>query len=322
VDTTYVDRLAPINAPEAWLAVMSPGREDSVVAVAASEDDLDLWGLKKQCINWIRLGHEIVAMKDSPSLQVHYPYGLYSGGANPAHLKARKNWFLRYRSILESHLSAPRAALVYFYERKPLPDLLCTMRSTKDGPFPFLKDADWPRCEDCHERMAFIGTLDFRGYHRVGKTQVPKGCLVLHGCDQCTIPCTDDGSGSVTWLLEQQQVEMWGSENGDQDAIEIGVPWETIEFPSPAFEARDLSDDPAFSKERGIDQFFTSPLDKVGGHLQWIQGDYTPTNARGAPMRYIGQLTGSRDIELGDGGIVYLFYSEETDETRFVLQYY
>src|SRR5262245_7507095 len=101
--SAYLRNLAPTNTPEPWLAVMSPGREDFVVHVAASEEELDLWALRKQWINWIKLGHDIVPMADSPSLAVQYSSGLFSCGylnATPVHLAARKNWFLRYEQIL------------------------------------------------------------------------------------------------------------------------------------------------------------------------------------------------------------------------------
>jgi hypothetical protein len=33
-------------------------------------------------------------------------------------------------------------------------------------------------------------------------------------------------------------------------------------------------------------------------------------------MEYFGQFTGTHDVELGDAGIVYLFYSNETRERK------
>ena len=325
MNSDVFDRLAPNNAPESWLAVIDPGRKDYVVHVARSQEELDIWKLKKEWINWIRLGHDIVALKDSPSLLVHYDHGLYGGGyqhSTPAHLTARKNWFLRYRDILSNHLSNPLPAFVHFFERRSADDLFCTMRSTKSGPFPFPKDAEWPSCGHCRQKMAFIGTLDFRNYHSLGKARLPKGSLVLHGCDQCTIPCSDDESTSLIWITPEQQIQMRSAEDANQESIEVGVAWETIEFPTPAFVARSISDDPGFLNEGNIYQNFACPLTKVGGHVRWIQNDDTPVDQNGNPMHYIGQFIEPRDVELGDSGIVYLFYDSETRKTSSVLQYY
>lgn len=323
MDPCYFEKLAPPHAPASWLAVMSPGKEDRVVAVAANQWELRLADLKKRCMAWIQLGHRIVPMPDAPSLKVVFSSGLFSCGyieVSPAHLSARKNWFLRYRHILEPHLRDPLPALVFCYEPRPLEDFLCTMRSTRDGPFPFPKNADWPRCGYCNEPMAFIGVLDFREYHRVGRGQVPVGSLVLHGCDQCTIPCSDPESTALTWITTSDDLQIWETEKSG--SIEVGVPWETIEFPCPAYYGEELSDDPDFKKEHDIYSNFACPLNKIGGHLLWVQSDNTPTDRDGKPMQYIGQFTATRDEDLGDGGIVYIFYSAETRETKAVLQYY
>ena len=117
-------------------------------------------------------------------------------------------------------------------------------------------------------------------------------------------------------------LELKGGTNDHEDSIEVGIPYETIEFPTPAFYAKDLSDNPDFLKEWGIYQNFACPLNKVGGQIFWIQEDDTPRDSNNEPMRFIGQFIGSRDIELGDSGMVYIFFSDETRETKAVLQYY
>jgi hypothetical protein len=71
-----------------------------------------------------------------------------------------------------------------------------------------------------------------------------------------------------------------------------------------------------------IYQNFACPLNKVGGHVRWIQSDGTPCDGNGNPMQFVGQFLGSRDVELGDGGAAYVFFSDETRETKAVLQYY
>ena len=82
----------------------------------------------------------------------------------------------------------------------------------------------------------------------------------------------------------------------------------TVEFPCPALCSTDLSADARFARECGIHMNFTCPLTKIGGHLQWIQsGTSVPQDRLGVPMHYVGQFTSTDDLDLGDGGIVYIF---------------
>jgi hypothetical protein len=323
VDQKYYERLAPPGVPEAWLGVLAlaPGREGYVAEIAEIAEAVDVPRLKTE---WG--GKEIVVLKDDPALCVHYGGGLYFVGwdkARPVHLAARRNWFLRYKQILEPHLRDPRSAIVHFYEPSSVSDLLCTMRSTRDGPFAFAKHADWPRCGHCGELMAFIGTLDFRGYRRIGGVaHPPDGALVLHGCGQCGIACTDEKSTSLSWISAEMPLELRDGTDQSGRAIEVGRAYETIEFPTPAFYSKDLSDDPDFLQEWGIYQYFTCPLNKVGGHLHWIQDDETPCDRNGDAMTYIGQFIGLDDVKLGDSGVVYVFFSDGTGETKTVLQCY
>jgi hypothetical protein len=326
MDSKYFERLAPSGSPDPWLAVIAPGREDYVIQIASSEQAVDMTRLKKEWIIWIDSGDEIVAVKDAPTLRVHYCGGLYCDGdlqASLAHLAARRNWFLRYKQILDPHLANPLTTLVQFYERRPLEDLICTMRSTGVGPFPFPRKAEWPRCGGCGEQMAFIGSMDFRGHRSIGAAaNVPDGSLVLHGCNRCTIPCSNENATSLTWITSDMSLELRAGTGHNSDAIEVGRAYETIEFLTPAFYAKDLSDDADFSKEWGIYHNFACPLNKVGGHLNWIQGEETPCDKNGNPMQFVGQFLGSRDVELGDSGIVFVFFSEKTRETKAVLQCY
>jgi hypothetical protein len=321
MDSKYYALLAPPGVPEPWLGVL-PSRDSYVIGIGESAEAVDAPRLETE---WS--GKKVTVVKDDPSIRVHYCGGLYfvgSSQARPVHLAARRNWFLRYKHILERYLVKPLSTLVHFYERRPWDDLLCTMRSTRVGPFPFPKDADWPRCGRCRERMAFIGTLDFRDYHRVGDLMhLPKGSLVLHGCDKCSIPCVDVKSTSLTWITSDMPLELRAEGEQNDDTIEIGRPFLTIEFPTAAFYAADLSNDADFLEEWGIYQYFTCPLNKVGGHLHWIQDDDEPPRDRnGNPMQYVGQVLGSSDVEFADSGTLYVFFSDETRETKTILQYY
>jgi hypothetical protein len=170
--------------------------------------------------------------------------------------------------------------------------------------------------------MAFIGVLDFREYQLVGPVpNVPKGSLVLHGCEQCGVASSDD-SISITWTNSGQELDLRGRDDSEVGSIEVGMAYATVEFETPAYHAKELSDDPGFLKEWGICHNFACPLNKVGGQLQWIQSDETPVDRKGHQMEYIGQFISSRDVELGDSGIVYVFFSGQTKETKVILQYY
>jgi hypothetical protein len=132
VESEFYKRLAPPGTPDPWLAVIAPGREDYVIRIASSAQAVDIGGLEKEWKIWVQSGDKIVVIKDDPTLRVHYCGGLYCGGdlqAGPVHLAARRNWFLRYKHILDPHLANPLPTVVQFYERRPLEDLLGTMRS-------------------------------------------------------------------------------------------------------------------------------------------------------------------------------------------------
>lgn len=344
MDLHFYEQLAPPGTPNPWLAVIAPGTRDYVIQIAESKDAIDLRALEDQWSNWIKQGYTIEIVRDDPTLRVRYCSGLYTNGwleVSAAVLAARRNWFLRYRDILDRKLADPLPTLVQLYERRPMEDIFGTMRSTRNGPFPFPSNADWPRCGECGESMAFIGVLDFRAYCSVGKVgNVPAGALVLHGCDRCTIPCTDDAATSLTWITAEMRVEVRRGPDVADDAIEVGRAFKTIEFPTPALGAEELSirphvpNDPRQATrammtgsavewgERDFDQTFTCPLTKVGGHLNWIQNDETPNDRSGRPMQFIGQFIGSRDVDLGDSGIAYIFFSDETRETNVRVQFY
>jgi hypothetical protein len=315
IDPSVYDRMVPPGTPEPWLAVIDPGTEDYVIEVAANIEELDLPALDKRMVAWLDLGHKIFPVQDDPSLKV-----CFQGGAlglafpTPAKLAARRNWFLRYRAILEPHLRDPQPAGVLHYKRGTPTDLFASMRSTAAGPFPYPRHARSPVCNVCDEATAFVGVLDFREYAKFGNVRgVPNGSLVLHFCTECFEP-------AARWIGPGDSLELRG--NGNAERIEAGILSETIEFPTPAIYAEELSSDPAFNREWGIYYNFAMTANKIGGHIFWIQrieGDGSPIDSKGQPMRFIGQFLcpegGSID------GVIYVFFSEATGETKTVLQY-
>ena len=99
----------------------------------------------------------------------------------------------------------------------------------------------------------------------------------------------------------------------------VGTPWFATEYRDPKVGFYEFTDSGLFLDENSIYFNFSCLADKIGGHVFRIQGHYVndapPNDTRGNPMIYIGQFIGSPDIEIGDCGIAYIYYSPATDET-------
>src|SRR5262249_40708084 len=195
--------------------------------------------------------------------------------------------------------------------RKPLFRRPLSRKSSATGPFAFSRGVAWPSCRVCQRRMAFLGTLDFRDYRAV---PVPRGALVLHVCKECGV-VADPEAWTLTWIKEGELVEILG--NGKQQVL-VGTPWSATEYPSLANYPHELTDSGYFLDEDSICLNFPCFADKIGGHVFRNQGHYVndapPTDSRGHPMVYIGQFIASPDVEIGDGGIAYIYYSPATGE--------
>jgi hypothetical protein len=252
----------------------------------------------------------LVVAKDSPSLRVRECRSVI---LSPADLTSRDNWFERWANVLEPHLRDPRRAHVFTFAPGQLMDPLATHKSTPQGPFPFPKGQDWPTCGVCHSRLAFVCVLDFR--HRTD-AKLPGASLVYHLCQSCG-PCQDDYANRITWLAESNEIEIHGEPAG---TVEIGTVWEATEYPTPTYWAEEIDAVGEFRREQQIYFNFSCFGDKIGGHVFWIQGDETPKDSAGQPMKYIGQSFGSRQIDIGDCGLVYFFYSETSRETKMAMQ--
>lgn len=61
---------------------------------------------------------------------------------------------------------------------------------------------------------------------------------------------------------------------------------------------------------------------QLGGYPKWVQGEGTPTDSKGTPMKFLFQIDSEDKAELmwGDVGLIYVFYNEETDHIEFSLQ--
>lgn len=63
---------------------------------------------------------------------------------------------------------------------------------------------------------------------------------------------------------------------------------------------------------------------QFGGYPKWIQGEATPFNAEGKPLKLLFQIDSEEKANLmwGDMGSIYVFYEEETERIEFTLQCY
>jgi len=278
-----------------------------VVGAFPSRDDPELLARLEEPKGFLA---RVSVVLDDPSLKVcHYGMIIH----NPSWLTARDHWFERYWSILETHLRDPRTAEVFTLESGRLTDPFVTHKSSPTGPFPFPRGMSWPTCGLCNARLAFLGVLDCR---RVTIAPLPRGSIVLHVCNECGVP-GDREAWSVNWIKEGDEIEILG--DLERQTL-VGKSWHATEYLKPATYAKDLASDGLFPAEHGIYFNFSCFADKVGGHLWWIQGDETPTDSGGRPMTYVGQFVGTDQIEIGDTGLAYLFYSPHTGETVMVTQ--
>jgi hypothetical protein len=138
---------------------------------------------------------------------------------------------------------------------------------------------------------------------------------VLHVCNECGV-CSNPEAWSVTWIKEGELVEIVGDR---KKKVLVGTRWHATEYPRPGNYPKELTDSGLFLDEHSIYFNFSCFADKIGGHVFRIQGHYVddapPTDSRGQPMVYIGQFIDSPDVEIGDCGIAYLYYSPATGET-------
>ena len=61
---------------------------------------------------------------------------------------------------------------------------------------------------------------------------------------------------------------------------------------------------------------------QIGGYPNWVQGESTPNNSNGEPMKLLFQIDSEDNAGLmwGDVGLVYVFYDETTKRVEFTLQ--
>jgi uncharacterized protein YwqG len=63
-------------------------------------------------------------------------------------------------------------------------------------------------------------------------------------------------------------------------------------------------------------------LSQLGGYPNWVQGEETPTDGDGNPMKLLFQIDSEDNAGLmwGDVGLIYVFYDESSGKIEFTLQ--
>jgi hypothetical protein len=299
----------PAVAP-AWLAVHEYAHGDRWIhGIADSPADAEIQQVVAELPTWAG-EPRLVICRDSPDLRANHS-GIYI--RTPAHIAARDIWFQRFWPLLEPHLKNPKRSRVFTYSAAtPLRNPFESYRSTVNGPYFFPEGRKVPVCAHCGRDMGFVGCLSTEGFEEF---PIPGRAIVLHGCSNCGI-CDD--TIELTWVSPSDSLHIIGDSANRE--VKAATCWTTTEYPTPAFYAEELSDDPFFKGERSIYMNFSCFADKNGGHIFWIQGDCTPTDSQGQRMHFVGQFTGSDDIEIGDSGLAYVFHSPATGETRALTQ--
>ena len=61
---------------------------------------------------------------------------------------------------------------------------------------------------------------------------------------------------------------------------------------------------------------------QLGGYPKWVQGESTPKDKNGEPLKLLFQIDSEDNagIMWGDVGLIYVFYDEELEKIEFILQ--
>lgn len=61
---------------------------------------------------------------------------------------------------------------------------------------------------------------------------------------------------------------------------------------------------------------------QIGGYPKWVQGESTPNDSEGNPMKLLFQIDSEDNagVMWGDVGLIYVFYDEKTEKIEFTLQ--
>ncbi len=159
-----------------------------------------------------------------------------------------------------------------------------------------------PNCKVCHEAMSLICTID-------DPNIINKPILIFQCCNDpgmCEDWAADEGGNCVlthdTLSTENSPNEML------IESIHIDIAEEDLD-----------NEDYGYFDIICDDERFEHVLGKVHGNPAWLQGEETP-DCCSKPMNFILQFSECADINLGGGGIGYLFSCDDCEKNKFLWQ--
>ena len=230
--------------------------------------------------------------------------------------KAREIWFQRFAEVVSPGLPAAVGALRFDLDTRPPKSPFRTFIAALEMGC----EAERPNCPECGGPCDRVVHMDLR--HHPQRLSLPGTSLLLFTCE------TDN------WAPEQWQVR-WLKKGEAASVIQPLLEGAEVVLAGPAFRDLDYEDAKvdrdAFNREserwKAFDYswekkyfMFATPGTKVGGAPSWIQGDGTPTDSRGKPMQFVGQVGCYDLIPIGDSGEAYIYHSPKTGETTVITQ--
>ena len=152
----------------------------------------------------------------------------------------------------------------------------------------------------------------------IAKKAITKQHPYVPTIDNLVVKRLKVGSFVVRWMKERVGRILEGV--NELVWILVGTRWEVTDYPPIGKDPREFAYEGPFLWEDSLYRIVTAYTDKVGGHLGWIQFDSTPWDSRGNAMTYIGQMLEPPDFSFDDYGVAYIFFSEETGQTKAVFQ--
>lgn len=278
-----------------------------------SQEEFDAWIADMRS----RYAADHIVARDAPELPVTGRYELASS-ATPAGLKAREIWFQRFREVLRDALPAPRRALVFLLEeRMPCQPFRTFVAHLKED-----AASNRPSCPECGRPYDVAILLNF--IHHGLPFRLPAASLFLYTCRE---DHWDLDAWAEMWLERADAINRATFVLKEAQTCLSGPPVWVTEYETRAVD-EDAFDTSAEAWPRFSDSWekryrlFALQTTKAGGVPGWIQGSDVPNDKAGNPMHFIGQVASTEFLEMGDSGILYLFYSPETGETRRVMQFY
>lgn len=250
--------------------------------------------------------------KDKPELNVCFRDA--TGG--PAWYISREIWFQRHRVALDqlsSIFDQPVAAWNLQGIEGEVTDPFWGHDGGKDVVFPWPQGKKIAVCPACQQKLMCFSVINGNG--APGWFTNESGVLVLLFCPE-------------HWYEDKGRIVQWVSCN--EPSVVVGT-----KKKSKIHSYIATTDRPCVSKQNNKEikptpeiyrleneqtyDFLICYGRKLGGVPHWIQSEEIP---RKGPLKFIGQLASIEDFELGDSGLIYIWYNTETGDFVTRIQCY